>query len=614
MKSLNPLGSRQEKAIDKTIVSGKGVAVVLVQVAITAFFVLGLTWFLGFFADPILAFAISALFGYGLWFFLDRNVWVSDPTIIETAHPNIEFEYIGGGRLLSQKEIEQKQGRVKRTGRYLEAGAFVVPQDDEVKGFSYVGAPGSGKTLNIRLHMQSTLLKIGKKADHRALIYDAKGDMPQILSGMGFEVGTKQSKVKVLHPYDVRSVRWAMWKDIDEPKIVNEIATLLIPAQDSKDPIWEQLARALLEGVLQTFIATGKPWTLRDVCCAMRSIDRLRSLFELSSTTESLIQKLLEGGKSTKSIEMTIYAYMKPLEFIASVWEHTEEEVSFYEWLNVEESILVLGHDGVDGSALERLNQIIVLRLAQLVHQQSNSDTRRTWLYFDELRQAGFLNLTPFATFGRSRGVCLVLGFQDMEGLEHKYEEKVARELLGMCQHQAYFALATSGTAQWASEQFGKQQLLWRSTSRNEGRDSTSEQIQEQPVVKPEEFLYSESFTKGASHKGFYRSISTGAYCKHLAPTVFDKPSLLPLDKTVSCSAIKGESLRGKEEQELKDWSKEELEKWGIRKEKESVKAETPVSIAQSQEHLPKLLREKRGVPIPREQILIAIQSAERRP
>jgi len=591
----------------------KGSFTVLFQAALSLFAIIAVGWILSSFIAFLLAWAIGVLVGFAAWVFLDRVIWKKEPHYLETEHPDIEFEWVSGGRLLTEQELEQKSRRIKTAGSYLEAGAFLVSKDDQVKGFAYVGAPGTGKTLNIRLHMQATLPKIGKVRDHRALIYDAKGDMPQILSGLGFEVGTKNSVIKMLHPYDVRSVRWAMWKDIDDPKTINEIAPIFIPSENSKDPVWEQLARALLEGVLQTFIASGKPWTLRDVCCAMRSLDRLRQLFQLSNKTEALIQKLLDGGKTTKGIEMTIYAYMKPFEFIAAVWEHAEEEISLDEWLNGGESIILLGHDGAEGSALERLNQVIVKRLAQLVHQQPNSDSRRTWLYFDELRQAGFLELTPFATFGRSRGVCLVLGFQDMEGLEHKYDEKVARELLGMCQHKAFFALETDGTATWASNQFGRQEVLWRPTSRANGQESTNEQVKDQPVVKSEAFLYMDPFSKGSGHTGYYRSAGIGAYKCYLPPKVFERPSLEPLDQSIPCAAIKGQSLRGKVQQELDDWSTDELKKWGLIEDdakedgKEIVKEKQ--QNFEEQDDLPRLLK---NAPLSRERIIAAVQAVER--
>ena len=570
---------------------------ILLQLALTLLTAALVIWVLEHLVDWILAAAVGVISGWIVWMVLDHLIWKRNPHKLDTAHPEVEYELVAGGKLLTDVELAVGWQRIEVVGRIFRAGGFVIPQEDEVKGFAYVGAPGSGKTLNIRLHMQAALAGIGKGFDHRALIFDAKGDMPQILAGMGFGLDRADSLVRILHPYDTRSCRWAIHRDVTDLKTVNEIVPLFIPSTESKDPIWEQLGRALLEGVFQTFIVSGKPWTLRDVCCAMRSIDRMRALFGLSVKTEGLINKLLEGGKTTKSIEMTIYAYMKPFEFIAAVWEHARDEVSLSDWLNHQSLILVLGLDGASGSALERLNQVIVTRLSQLIFQQHNSDTRRTWLYFDELRQAGFFRLTPFATFGRSRGVGLVIGFQDMEGLESEYKEKDARELLGMCQNKAIFALATSGTADWASSQFGKQQYLFRPTNYSPNQQSTGEQIQEQPVVRPDAFLYMEPFSRGTPHVGYYQTRGFGSYRKVLPPETFSPPSLRPLDHSVPCLAVRGQSLREGKDLELHDWSIEEQTKWGIPPEltvPEVTVNEVASSASPPDEELPRLFRKRR--------------------
>lgn len=472
---------------------------------------------------------------------------------IETDHDGVEYERIRGGRLLAPWEIEARTNKLKanRSG-YIDCKAFVVPQEEAPLGFAYIGAPGSGKTMSIRFHMQSTLPHIGRGLDHRALIYDAKGDMPQILAG----IGIPKHLIKIFHPYDFRSVRWAMWKDIRDGKTANELASIIVPEGRSNDPIWEKLAKGLLEGVLQAFINSGKPWTLTDVCCAMRTLERIKALFRLSEEQEYLIEKLLSGGKTTRSIEMTLYGYMKPFEYIAGCWERADEEISLYEWLNQEEYIIILGHDGVEGSALERLNQLVITRIAQLVHQQQESNTRRTWLYFDELRQAGWLDLTPFATFGRSKGACLVIGLQDKDGLSDKYSEHKAQELLGMCQHKAIFALASDTTADWASKQYGSAEVLWRPETSGSQGWSISEAKDNIPVVHPADFLNMPKCSEENGHTGYYKSISyEKPFRRHLPPDAFKPPSLVPLERSIPCTAVDGISLRRPEDQKMTDWA-----------------------------------------------------------
>ena len=78
--------------------------------------------------------------------------------------------------------------------------------------FAFIGATGSGKTLLQRLLLQSALPEIGRGRGHRALLYDAKRDLPSLLAGMGLN-----APVRILNPLDARSVAWDMAADISNP-------------------------------------------------------------------------------------------------------------------------------------------------------------------------------------------------------------------------------------------------------------------------------------------------------------------------------------------------------------------------------------------------------------
>ena len=63
-------------------------------------------------------------------------------------------------------------------------GMMKLPSRVATSHFAIVGSTGSGKTISIRLLMQSILPNIGTGKDQRALIYDAKQDMVSILAGI----------------------------------------------------------------------------------------------------------------------------------------------------------------------------------------------------------------------------------------------------------------------------------------------------------------------------------------------------------------------------------------------------------------------------------------------
>jgi len=71
-----------------------------------------------------------------------------------------------------------------------------IPEASATKHFLFVGTTGSGKTLSLRMLMQSVLPTVESR-DARALIYDSKQDMLSILEGT--RLG---SKIYILNPFD----------------------------------------------------------------------------------------------------------------------------------------------------------------------------------------------------------------------------------------------------------------------------------------------------------------------------------------------------------------------------------------------------------------------------
>src|SRR5262249_54922479 len=140
-----------------------------------------------------------------------------------------------------------------------------------------------------------------------------------------------------------------------------------------------------------------------------------------------------------------------PYKAIAAAWARAEEKISLADWIE-DEYVLVLGNSHVARPAIRAMNQVIFKRLSQLLLEQTNNPHQRSWIFLDELRQAGKLDgLDSLAVEGRSRGVSLVLGTQDVEGLHAVWGKEHAEELLGMCAIRAFLRTESAKTAHWAS-------------------------------------------------------------------------------------------------------------------------------------------------------------------
>lgn len=75
-----------------------------------------------------------------------------------------------------------------------------------------------------------------------------------------------------------------------------------------------------------------------------------------------------------------------------------------------------------------------------------------------------FLKLPGFLrgmTFGRSKGACTVLAFQDIPGLAHNYgaDRLLSQELVGACENKGFLRITDEPTQDFASKQFGEHEV-----------------------------------------------------------------------------------------------------------------------------------------------------------
>ena len=165
--------------------------------------------------------------------------------------------------------------------------------------------------------------------------------------------------------------------------------------------------------------------------------------------------------------------------------------------------ILVLGSHPSNRAALEAINKAIFRRITDLLLTQQEEHNhgvtgRKTWLFLDEVRHAGKLDgLSSLLNQGRSKGVCCVLGFQDIEGMRHVYKDQVAHEIVGQCDNKTVLRTESYPTAKWAEEHFGQALIREYTVSESESRSpqgtsrtwGIGEHVQLRSAVLASEFM-----------------------------------------------------------------------------------------------------------------------------
>ncbi len=436
--------------------------------------------------------------------------------------PGTSHEHLRGSRLISFEEAKENLKKLVRPNdTFLEWGGLKLPDYFAHNHFLVAGMTRSGKTTVINFMLKSIVPKIRPGSGTRALIYDAKNDLISTLEFLDKDV----PKI-ILNPFDVRCSAWDVAKDITAPEDFGEIAQTLfpVPQQGDRHNFFDNAAANLLEGVLLSLYETlPGEWTLRDALLAMSS---RKSLVELLARAPQHNAERIDSyfGKQSTSTDIvsTITNKLAPYKVIASYWHHAKTKFSLEEW-SKSESILILAHSNRAEKALQALNRVIFKRLSQIILDYPESQAGKTWIILDELAKAGRLEgLDNILAKGRSKGISVIMAFQNLSPLQDVYGEKIADAITGEAANKAILRLDSPVTAQWAERTFGHEETLQTNVSRSESSSSqggsTSYTVSSAEVVKPIVMASDFANIKPLDHRagtgisGYFHTPGIGAY------------------------------------------------------------------------------------------------------
>ena len=393
--------------------------------------------------------------------------------------------------------------------------------------FFLAGGTGSGKTLNLSMMMGSVLPAIWKQDgdrqdsdqkaetqsfnDRRAVIFDVKQDMISTLLALE----APPSHLKIFNPFDARCTAWDMATDIDGPDTALQLATILIPDNPREsNRYFSDAARDLLCGAIQVFIERQSAWQLADLILTMRTPDRLRAVLTLTQRGRDLIALHLEAATTSLNILSTARTKLAPFEVVAALWKRAAAQgrtLSLKAFLT-QPGVLILGNNQSAIAPIQAINRVIFRRLTELLLDQNESPTRRTWFFLDEARKIGKLDgLDDLMTNGRSKGACVVLGFQDIAGMREVYGPHVAEEILGMCGSLGILKISGATTPQWASTILGEREEAiatrgYSSTEMGRITENEGESWGIRPLLLPSQFRALPRPEKGKPVCGYFRS------------------------------------------------------------------------------------------------------------
>lgn len=354
-----------------------------------------------------------------------------------------------------------------------------ISLSQETQGFFVIGAPGGGKTVAIK-HMLNEAVKRGDKC----VIFDPKGDFLEMLRAA-------KKPLYYFAPWHPMTNAIDFCADLKTEFDAQEFSNRIIPKPNSGDVNWALGAQQMLIGLIIALQKKGD-WTLTDLANYIN--------LPMSEMREILAANYPQGAAVIETDDKPSPSYMSMLRtssaqinFLATAFKNVKKSstVSLNDWATNDDpkrKIIIIGGSKEYASLMEICAKFTVSTIANKLGGLQDSRERKIWFFLDEYPQIGRLDdIKRLVEFGRSKGIRVVVGTQDIAQVESLYSREDAIALQAMLSTKIICSVSGGITADALSKSLGTRTVERPNTSINynaQGRSSsTSWQREILPVV-----------------------------------------------------------------------------------------------------------------------------------
>jgi len=312
----------------------------------------------------------------------------------------------------------------------------------------------------------------------------------------------------ILAPWDARGWAWDISSDLENIADARNFANCLI--KDSNDPMWGNAARAILTAIVVSLMKEKQSWELKDILAeAGKGYAHIRGLVMQYCPESTLLVESEEITRTTQGFMTNLAAYLSTVADLAAAWAGKKEEnkaIPFKKWLlmDIPDNKKHLKTIIMQGNARylplqQAYMQAIMSILGATISSPAltNSRNRRVWFVLDEVAQIGKIDtLTTTLAVGRSKGIRMILGAQDLSQIKEIYGDNVADAWATNISTWILGKTSSVETARYFSEFVGKRKIRKYMPVFSGGgmAGSTADQRQdswqetEEWVIRPEEW------------------------------------------------------------------------------------------------------------------------------
>lgn len=355
---------------------------------------------------------------------------------------------IAGTRVTTEKQLAALTA-AEAGARALAIGSVPIPSRLETRHMAMIGTTGSGKTTALR-----QLLDRIEARGEAALVYDTSGEF------IAHYYDPKRGDI-ILNPFDVRCAFWSPFAEIAHPADADRIAQQLITETGQHDrDVWLETSRILVANMIRALWREGKG-TLSDLLNALqdRTKDDLKIWLAGSSSARTFAE---DADRATGSVLFMLAKAANLIQFLRAEGGESEpfafrdfiasldQRTGARPWIFVPRK-----EDYFEAS--KPLLACWLECAASAVLGLPPSPDRRIWFVLDELADLPRVdNLARLLPEGRKFGAAVVLTFQALGQMRHRYGPQIAESMLGCCNTKLFLQTIDSETRVWASQTIGE--------------------------------------------------------------------------------------------------------------------------------------------------------------
>lgn len=360
----------------------------------------------------------------------------------------LQDRIIAGTRVVSEKVLARLT-RSDANACGLAIGTVPIPRHLETRHMAMIGTTGSGKTTALR-----QLLDGIEARGEPALVYDTSGEF--IANYYQPERGDI-----ILNPFDARCAFWSPFAEIAHPADAARIAQQLVTETGRHDSdVWLETARILVANMIVTLWEEGNG-TLPDLLTALqnKTKDELKEWLKETSSARTFAD---DADRATGSVLFMLAKVANLIQFLRAE-NNGGAPFAFRDFIH--------GLDECHGAKpwifvprkedyFEASKPLLACWLecaASAVLGLPPAPDRRIWFVLDELADLPRVdNLARLLPEGRKFGAAVVLTFQALGQMRHRYGPQIAESMLGCCNTKLFLQTIDSETRQWASRTIGE--------------------------------------------------------------------------------------------------------------------------------------------------------------